>query len=479
MRYKEGLNRNQSLMFPELLDDYVDENNPVRFIDAFIDGLDLLDLGFTHAITSTIGCKPYNPATLLKLYVYGYLNKVRSSRRLEKSTYCNVEVMWLLGKLRPDFKTIADFRKNNVKALKKVFREFVLLCKSMDLFGCELIAIDGSKFSAVNHNDRNYTKDKLKKLLKEINEKIDNYLAQLDQTDQQETDVNQLTTTELQQKIEHLKERKTTLKLIQKQMDESGENQLSQTDSDSRMMKSNNRSDVCYNVQITTDDKHKLILDFDVTNEINDLNQLSPMAIEAKNILGVDELNATTDTGYHNEVEIAKCEKENITCYIPKAKPKSKEDNSLYTKADFEYDSKNDYYICPAKQLLTYKKNVTHANKKEQKKYGYTNCKACSLRPQCMGDKGGNRYIFRGIHEDLIDQMEQRVKANPQIVNKRKAIVEHPFGYIKHWMDQSYFLMRGFEKVTAEMSLSALCFDMKRVLNIFNVKELIAIIAQS
>ena len=479
MRYIKGLNRHQSLMFPELLDEYIDESNSVRFIDAFVDGLNLFDLGFSHSSTSKTGRKPYNPADLLKLYIYGYLNKIRTSRQLEKSTYRNVEVMWLMRKLRPDFKTIADFRKDNRKALKKVFREFVMLCKSLDLFGCELIAIDGSKFSAVNHNDRNYTKDKLKNLLKEINEKIEAYFTQLDQGDQTESEVNEPNRAELQEKINHLKQRQSKLEQMQQQLEASDQSQISLTDPDSRMMKSNKGSDVSYNVQIATDAKHKLIVDFDVTNDINDQKQLSNMAIKAKNIIGVDKIDATADTGYHNETEIEKCERENITCYIPKPKPKAPNDkNPLFTKADFQYDSENDCYICPAKQTLTCKKQTYLRNNKDKKKYSCISCKTCSLRSRCMGDKGGNRYIFRGIHEDLVDQMELRVKKNLEIVKKRKELVEHPFGTIKHWMDQGYFLMRGFENVTGEMSLSALCYNIKRVLNILDIKELIAIAQQ-
>jgi transposase len=478
MRYIQGLDRHQSLMFPELLDEYITEYNSVRFIDAFVDGLNLLELGFTHSSTSNTGRKPYHPADLLKLYIYGYLNKIRSSRFLEKSTYNNVEVMWLVHKLRPDFKTIADFRKDNNKALKKVFREFVKLCTSLDLFGCELIAIDGSKFSAVNHNDRNFTKDKLKNLLKEINEQIDDYFAQLDQSDEAESGTNEPSTKELRQKIDQLKKQQAKLEQVQQDLKASDQNQISQTDPDSRMMKSNKRSDVSYNVQLVTDEKHKLIVDFDVTNDINDLNQLSNMAIKAKKILGVDEINATADTGYHNETEIAKCEQENITCYIPKPRPSSSMKSELFAKSDFTYDSQNDCYICPAKQVLSYVGPTKWKNKKDLKKYVCQSCKRCELRSRCMGAKRGNRYIYRGIHENLIDQMERRMKQNPSLAQKRKELVEHPFGTIKHWMDQSYFLTRGFEKVTGEMSLTALCYNIKRVLNILDVKELIAVAQQ-
>jgi transposase len=475
MRYIKGIDRRQSILFPETFDDYVDENNPVRFIDAFIDGLNLFELGFTHSTTFETGRKPYNPADLLKLYVYGYLNKIRGTRQLEKLTHKNIEVIWLLRKLRPDFKTIADFRKDNKKALTRVFRQFVFLCKSMDLFGCELLAIDGSKFSAVNHNARNYTKDKLKNLLKQINEQIETYLSQLDQCDESESLVKQVTRNELQEKISQLKQHKAELQQKQEQLKTSGKSQISLTDPDSRMMKSNKGSDVSYNVQIVTDAKNKLIVDFEVTNDINDMNQLSNMAIKAKHMLGVDQITVTADTGYHNETEVATCEQENITCYIPKpTPPSSKRKSRLFTKADFHYDAENDCYICPAHQTLTYYGRKKWATKKEQKKYGCRHCKACSIRGQCMGKKRGNRYLFRGVDEDLIDQMEQRVFENPEITKKRKELVEHPFGTMKHWMDQGYFLMRGFEKVTGEMSLTALCYNIKRVLNIVDVKELMA-----
>jgi len=474
MRYINGIDRRQKILFPDTIDDYVDENNPVRFIDAFVDGLDLLELKFTHAQTNTTGRKPFNPADLLKLYIYGYLNKTRSSRLLEALTHKNIEVIWLLRKLRPDFKTIADFRKDNKKALKKVFRQFVLLCKSMDLFSGELIAIDGSKFSAVNHNDRNYTKGKLKNLLKRINEQIETYLVQLDQRDESESEAKEVNS-ELQKKITELKERKTELQQMQEQLNTSDTSQISLTDSDSRLMKSNKGSDVSYNVQIATDCQHKLIVEFDVTNDINDMYQLSNIAIKAKNMLGVDNITATADTGYHNETEVAKCEKEHITCYIPKPRPKpSKRETKLFAKADFHYDEKNDCYICPAQQTLTYRGRKKWATKKEQKKYGYTNCDVCSIRCQCLGEKRGNRYLYRGVHENLIDQMEKRVLENPDITKQRKELVEHPFGTMKHWMDQDYFLMRGFDKVTGEMSLTALCYNIKRVLNIVDFKELMA-----
>lgn len=444
MRYIEGTDRHQSLLLPEMIDEYIDENNPVRFIDAFVNGLNLLELGFTHSTTNHTGRKPYNPASLLKLYLYGYLNKTRSSRQLEKATYRNLEVIWLMRKLRPDFKTIADFRKDNKQALKKVCREFTLLCKTLGLFGCELIAIDGSKISAVNHNNKCYTQNKLKHMLKAIDEKIDEYLSLLEDEDHKETEVKEPTADELQAKIDSLEQRKAELQQIQQKLKDSDESQISLTDPDSRMMTGTQGADVSYNVQIVTDAKHKLIVDFELSNDINDENQLYNMTSKAKQTLGTESIEVTTDMGYYNATEIEKCESENITCYIPKPKPSSTRDNGRYTVTDFLYDAEHDCYICPAEQKLTYRFQTKRKNK-IQKVYEGVGCKACVHRSKCTRSKNNNRRIFRWIHEEILERVQQRVAANPEKVQQRKCLVEHSFGTIKHWMDQSYFLTRGFD----------------------------------
>jgi len=299
MRYVEGYDRKQQLLLPESIEEYITTDNPVRFIEAYIDGLDMAKLGFRYAVTEDTGRKPYDPADLLKLYLYGYLNKTRSSRQLEKATYRNLELIWLLRKLHPDHKTIADFRKDNTQALKKMCREFTLLCHHFKLFGGELIAIDGSKFSAVNHNNRSFTKKKLLKLLQEIDAKIAAYLNGLDQQDQIETKIPGVTAASLQEKITQLQAHKAEVEKLQAQLEASGETQISLTDPDSRLMQTAAfGTDVCYNVQIVTDAKHKLIVTHEVTNDHNDRNQLSHMATQAKEILGVDEIEATADTGY-------------------------------------------------------------------------------------------------------------------------------------------------------------------------------------
>jgi transposase len=477
MRYVKGVDRDQTLLLPESFDQYVREENPVRFIDAFVDNLDFVKLGFKYATTKACGRKPYSPADMLKLYLYGYLNRIRSSRRLEQATHRNIELIWLLRKLHPDFKTIADFRKDNAKAIKKVCREFTLLCKKLDLFGCELIAIDGSKFSADNHNSRTYTKKKLQRLLAEIDEKIDAYLKGLDQEDQAEFKLKNLTTEELQNKIENLQSHRSEIEQIQKQLETSGEKQISLTDPDSRMMATSQKGkDVCYNVQIVTDSKHKLIVEHEVTNDCNDTHQLSNMAIKAKETLGVDEIDTTADSGYFEKEEVKKCQANNITCYIPTPAKSQNKKIGLYTDKDFHYDAENDCYICPADQVLTYRFQM-EKSKKKTKVYTSDACKGCAFRSKCTRSHRHARRIYRWLDQNIIEEMEQRISENPDKVKKRKELVEHPFGTIKHWMNGGHFLTRGLRKVSAEMSLNVLCYNLKRVINIMGVQELVNALA--
>jgi hypothetical protein len=415
---------------------------------------------------------------MLKLYIYGYVNKIRSSRQLETATYRNIELLWLLRKLHPDFKTIADFRKDNTKAIKKVCREFTLLCKKLNLFGGELIAIDGSKFSAVNHNGRAYTKNKIALILKEIDEKIDAYLNGLDQQDQLETKIQGLTTEQLQEVIANLKAHRAEVEKIQAQLEASGESQITLTDPDSCLMHSPSKgTDVSYNVQMATDSKHKLIVAHEVTNDCDDSQQLANMAVQAKDTLGVESLEATADTGYYNEEEIKKCQDQNITCYVPKPERSRNKKDGLYTKKDFQYDAVNDRYICPAQQELTFRYETIHQGK-PLKVYEGVTCRSCPLRSQCTRRQAGNRRLTRWVHEAIIEAMQQRVWQYPDKIAQRKQLVEHPFGTIKHWMNHGYFLMRGLEKVGTEMSLSVLAYNLMRVISILGVEELIKAIAE-
>jgi transposase len=474
MSYISGIHRDQVLLFPELVDEYIEANNPVRFIEAYVNSLDLEALGFTHAVPKETGRPAYAPADMLKLYSYGYLNKIRSSRKLEQETHRNVELMWLLCKLKPDFKTIADFRKDNAKALRQVCREFTVLCKKLDLFGRELIAIDGSKFKAVNSKDRNCSEKKLKQLLEQLNAKIDAYLKELDEQDRIEAHVKNPPTDELREKITHLQARQHRYEGLLQQLDASGTAQISLTDSDSRSMKTHQGTDVCYNVQLAVDHQHKLIVAHEVTNAVTDQDQLAAMATRAKAMLDIDHLETVADMGYYNGDEVKKCLQEAIVPYIPKPNTSANSKLGLFGKEDFVYDAQRDCYRCPAGQDLTFRFETVEQGR-QIRYYSTSACQACPLKPQCTRNKE-NRRITRWVHEHLMEDMQQRVTDNPEKVNSRKSIVEHPFGTIKRWMDQGYFLTRGLEKVRGEMSLTVLAYNLKRVISIIGVKDLIAVV---
>ena len=476
MKYIQSIDRWQTILFPEVIDEYIEENNPVKFIDAFVDSLDLKKLGFKHAELKSTGCPPYDPADLLKLYIYGYLNRVRSSRWLEKECKRNLELMWLLKKLTPDFKTIADFRKDNRDAIKRVCKEFVFLCRKLDLFGGELVAIDGSKFKAVNSKKRNFSEAKLKKKLRELEEKIEGYFKELEENDKSEVQVSSLDAKELGEKIEQFKKRKEEYQELLRKLKESGETQISLTDPDSRAMVNNQRVEVCYNVQITVDDKHKLILDHDATNEVKDNNQLSKMSNRAKEVLEVDELEVLADKGYYDSVEIKECVDNGVIPYIPKPNPTvSKKINvpepSFY-KSEFRYDEKKDIYICPAGFELILK-NRAKMHGRMMKLYKTGGCGGCQFQPKCTRNLRG-RIIYRWEHEEILESMQKRIEENKEKVKRRQWLSEHPFGTIKRGFNQGYMLMRGIEKVGTEISLSVLAYNLRRVINIVGVKRLIA-----
>jgi transposase len=313
LSFLKGTPRCDVLLFPEAIDDYVSEDNPVRFIEAFVDNLDLHDLGFSRAIPAHTGRPAYSPADLLKLYIYGYLNRTRSSRLLEREAHRNLELIWLMRKLRPDFKTIADFRRDNTDAIKKVCRQFTLLCKRLELFGRELVAIDGSKFKAQNSKRRNFTAKKPDEIIKEVDAKVQDYLKKLDEADSQEDEVKTPTADQLKEKIEHLRNRKAKYHQTEKQLKESGESQISLTDPDSRSMKVAQGTDVCYNVQTVVDAKHKLIVEVEVTNDATDHGQLSKMAVQAKQTLEVEQIEAVADRGYYDGAEVKKCQQAGVT----------------------------------------------------------------------------------------------------------------------------------------------------------------------
>jgi transposase len=471
MGYIEGEDRKQTVLFPEVLEDYISEENPVRFIDVFIEGLNLSELGFLKAIPKETGRPPYDPGDLLRLYVYGYLNRTRSSRQLERETGRNVELMWLMRKLRPDFKTIADFRKDNAQGIKKICREFTLWCKRLELFGGELVAIDGSKFGAVNSSKRNFTEKKLRRMLKEIDGKIDQYLKQLDQQDKQEAGQRGLSPEQLKEKIERYKERREQYEQLKSNLEQSGESQVSLTDPESRSMRVGHGVEVSYNVQIVVDHKHKLVVEHEVTNEVTDQRQLSTMAKKAQERLGVETLEVVADRGYYNGEEVKACEQSGMKVYVPKPNNSSNLKRGLFTKEDFIYDPQKDCYRCPAGKELSYRYQSLEQGR-QIRTYQISGCKSCRLKSKCSINKKGIRAIKRWVDEAIMEAMARRLAEHPEKVELRKCLVEHPFGTIKRAMNQGYFLMRGLSKVGAETSLTILAYNLRRVMNILGVRKM-------
>jgi len=474
MGYIAGVAREQLILFPESLDEYLGLDNPVRFIDAWVDTLDLAGLGFSDTLPAETGRPGYDPRALLKLYIYGYLNRVRSSRKLEQECQRNVEVMWLMGKLAPDHKTIADFRKDNLTAFKESFKAFCVWCRELGLFGGELIAVDGSKFKAVNSAKRNFSQTKVKEYLLEMEERLVVYLQELDQADQGESAVAspKRSAAELQSKIERLKTRQEKYQGYLKQMEERGQSQLSLTDPDSRAMPQSPKAPVAYNVQSVVDSNHHLIVAQDVTNDITDHAQLSRMAIAGKEMLQVEQLKAVADSGYAHGKELKLCLAAGIEPYVPRPDTSANTKLGLFGKVQFVYDPAADTYTCPAGETLTFRFETIE--KERQIRYYKTHaCGQCPLKEKCTRNKQGRR-ITRWVDEHIIEETQARVEAHPETMKKRGHLVEHPFGTIKFWWDHSHFLLKGLEKVKAEFSLSTLAYNIRRVLNILGVERLMA-----
>ena len=420
----EGENRFQATLFPERLDDYIAEDNSVRVIDVFIDGIDLSGMGF-KTIPEILGRPAYHPATMLKLYVYGYLNRVLSTRRLEREAGRNVELMWLTGRLAPDFKTIADFRKHNTKAVRLVCREFVMICRKLDLFSEAFVAIDGSKFKAVNNRDRNFTRAKLQRRLEDIDKSINRYLAQIESADRQEAAQAKNKTEQLENKIGQLKKEIERLNAIEVQLEAAPDKQLSQTDPDSRSMKSRGAGIVGYNVQTAVDTKHHLIIAHEVTNVGNDRAQLMNMATQAKEAIASDKLAVVADCGYYSCNEIKACDDAGITIYLPKSQTSHSQAKGLFGIRDFIYKAETDEYECPAGQRAIYRFTTTEKGK-TIRRYWSSACTNCAMKPRCTTDK--NRRISRWEHEDVLDAVEARINQEPERMATRRNTVEHPFG---------------------------------------------------
>jgi transposase len=476
-RFVAGADRGQLTLLPECLDDFIDESNPVRVIDAFVDALDLAELGFGGVEAAATGRPSYHPSVLLKLYIYGYLNRVQSSRRLEHEAGRNVEVMWLLGRLAPDHKTIADFRKDSGAALRKVCAHFVELCRRMGLLTTTNVAIDGSKFKAVNNRDKNFTRAKVVRRRAQLDQSVARYLSQLDTADRQEpTEALAVKTERLQEKLSKLKEQIAKLDVYEKRMLASPDQQLSLTDPDSRSMATSGRGSgvVGYNVQVAVDTEHHLIVTHEVTNSGSDRAQLANMAKQAKAVLNSETLEAVADRGYFNSPQILECHEAGITVTLPKPLTSGAKSEGRFGKQDFVYLPDTDEYRCPAGERLAYR-YTNEEDGKTLRRYWTTACSNCSLKPKCT--TGPERRITRWEHEHLLEAVQERLDANPQAMRQRRDTVEHPFGTIKARMGATHFLMKTLPKVAGEMALSVLAYNLTRVMNIVGIKPLIAAIA--
>jgi len=473
MGYIEGEDRNQIILFPESIDEYVSDNNSIRIIDEYINQLDLKRLGFKRAVNPSTGRPPYHPKDMLKLYLYGYLNRVRSSRRLEQEAIRNLEVIWLLRKLKPDFKTIADFRKDNKKALKKVFRDFTKLCDEWELFGKELVAIDGSKFRACNSKKNNYNPKKLARHLKYLDEKIENYIQELDQGDKTEASLEKPDVNTIKERIQQLRDRKEKYESYQRKLKQSGENEISTTDPDSRLMANHNNVEVSYNVQTTVDAKHKLIADFKVTQKPNDLGELDNMALRAKKLFRNKTFEVLADKGYYKPKDLKKCTENGITVYITKQTYANGTKDQAFYADQFKYDPERKVYICPGGKELYYARE----RKKDGKIIGYeyrnyAACKKCEFKERCTKAKKG-RTICRHADQDFLDRIDSQTKRNMKKYKLRQMIVEHPFGTIKRGWEAYFFLTKRKVSVSAEISLSFLAYNFKRAINILGTEEIL------
>ncbi len=469
-RFIEGENRFQSTLFPESLEDYIADDNAVRVVDAFINKLELKQLGFDRAEPSETGRPGYLPATMLKIYVYGYLNRIQSSRRLERESHRNVELIWLTGRLMPCFKTIADFRKDNRQAIRQVCVEFVGLCRELKLFSATLVAIDGSKFKAVNSRDKNFTRKSVKRRLKKTQANIDRYLAKLDQADQDEPEIREVTAAELKQKIASMEAKMEELQGVEAEVEAHPDKQVSLTDPDSRsMMKAGGGSSVGYNVQTAVDSKHHLIAAHEVTNATTDRSQLSSMAGQVSEALDAKDLTVLADPGYYKGEEIVDCYEAGITALVPKVDTSPSKAKGRYSKADFRYDAERNEYICPAGQRLTYRfDSIEHG--KTLWVYMTYQCSSCPLQAKCT--TGNAKRIKRWEKEHILEAADALLKKNPDAMRQRKRLVEHPYGTIKHWMGSTHFLMKRLPNVQAEMSLHVLTYNLRRAINILGVPRI-------
>src|ERR1700682_3721144 len=472
-RFIEGVDRTQVSLLPDCVDDYVGEDNPVRVIEAFVNQLDLREMDFEGVDPQSTGRPAYRPSVLLKIYIYGYLNRVQSSRRLEHESQRNIELMWLTGRLMPDFKTIANFRKDNGKAIRKVCRQFMVLCRQLNPFTQTLVAIEGSKFKAVNNRDKNFTEAKMKRRMAQVNESIERYLRAMDSADRAEPEIAELKKGRLQEKIEALKQQMRELKDIDAQMRASPDKQVSLTDPDARSMKNREGGIVGYNVQVAVDAEHHLIVAHEVTNDGLDRHQLSSMAGKAKEAVSATELTVVADRGYFKSEEILECTQSGISPLGPKSMTSNSLAAGRFDKQDFIYIAEDDEYHCPAGQRAIWRFRTVEDGLTIDKSWSSA-CPRCPMKARCTTSE--NRRITRWKHEAVLEAMQERLDRKPDSMRVRRRTVEHPFGTLKMWMGATHFLTKTLPRVSTEMSLHVLAYNLKRAMRILGVESLMSAI---
>lgn len=474
MGYIKGSDRSQGVLLPQTVDDYVAENNAVRAIAAFLERLDFVKLGFVRAEAAATGRPGYDPRLLMGLYLWGHLNGMCSSRKLARECQRNLEVIWLCMKLQPDFKTIADFRTANGPGIKGVVVEFRRWCMAAGLYGKEIVAVDGSKFKAVNSKQRNYTREKLKQVLARERAKISEYLEAMDAADAaeaEEGDEAELTAEQLKEKIAGLDRYLAEHEQLAQELEKSGDNQVSLTDPDAKLMKTARGSEVSYNVQTVVDSKLKLLVTYEVTNEGNDLRQLAMMGQAAQQALEVEELTVLADGGYYEGRALKECEEAGLITYLPAPQSGAAKHRGVFANKRFRYDAERDLYLCPQGEELELRR-INEKNGKQYKIYKTKACNGCPLRAQCTTSKYG-RKILRWVDQEVLERLHARNRGRPELLKLRKTLAEHPFGTIKGGMNQGSFLLKGLNKVTIEFGLTMLGYNFKRVLNHLGVEQML------
>jgi transposase len=485
--YKTGACRIQASLLPPRIEDYVTADNPVRAIEACVASLDVAALGFRHGERGvSSGQPPYDPADLLKLYLYGYLHRIRSSRALERETQRNLEVIWLLKGLAPGYRTIGNFRCDNWAAFKSVNRAFVLLLRSLDLVGGELVAIDGAFFDGDASKASIATRKKLAEQMAALEREIEAYGATLEANDAADATAAQGERCggAIAEKLAALMARRAQAKADLDRLAASGETQLSRTDADARLLKKRGQTLSGYNVQIAVDERHKLIVASEVVNDGNDTGQLHAMAMAAKQAVGAETLTAVADTGYYNGETLRACEADGITAYVPPARHGDRlAAQDRFNHEKFRYDAAADTYVCPAEALLTpMNGHKVDATGKRYRLYVSRRsvCGGCPLRDRCLAAKAVRRTIYRWEHEAVIERHRARMAQADAVLlmRRRAALAEHPFGTLKCRAGYRHFLLRGFNKVRGEWSLMGLCYNFTRVLSIIGIDRFIAWLAR-